>query len=64
MFHRSSLLMTALVLIMGVAWVGIEHFGLAEPSQSTTVVAGAAPETPEEIRFKAAAARYAPDEPE
>ena len=32
MLHKLSLLMTGLVLVMGVAWFGIEHMNASAPA--------------------------------
>lgn len=37
MLHKLSLLMTGLVLMMGVAWFGIEHFRASQASATTAL---------------------------
>ena len=36
MLHKLSLLMTGLVLVMGLAWFGIERMSAAAPSAAST----------------------------
>jgi hypothetical protein len=38
MLHKLSLLMTGLVLVMGVAWFGIERMNAAPSAQAATPV--------------------------
>jgi hypothetical protein len=71
MLHKSSLLMTGLVLMMAAAWFGMEHFdlghpdatGMADATDKTApdAVAAAEPEDDLEHRFQARAAALALD---